>query len=133
MILIGGMAMGFWIFMLIMDLLIPLTMIGFGHLFEKKAPKNINDAFGYRTSMSMINNDTWVFAHHYCGRIWFRWGIILLVLSFVAMCFFIGKDTNTVGKIGSILCFVQLIPLVGVILPTELALRRTFDKNGARK
>lgn len=60
--------MGFWIFMLIMDLLIPFTMIGFGKMFLKKAPDQINYVFGYRTSMSMKNQDTWVFAHHYCGK-----------------------------------------------------------------
>ena len=62
--------MGFWIFMLIMDLLIPFTMIGFGKMFLKKAPDQINYVFGYRTSMSMKNQDTWVFAHYYCGKIW---------------------------------------------------------------
>ena len=41
--------MGFWIFMLIMDLLIPFTMIGFGKMFLKKAPDQINYVFGYRT------------------------------------------------------------------------------------
>ena len=51
--------MGFWIFMLIMDLLLPFTMIGFGRYFMKKAPKEINSVFGYRTSMSMKNKDTW--------------------------------------------------------------------------
>ena len=55
--------MGFWIFMLIMDLLLPFTMIGFGRYFTKKAPKEINSVFGYRTSMSMKNKDTWEFAH----------------------------------------------------------------------
>ena len=65
--------MGFWIFMLIMDLLIPFTMIGFGKMFLKKAPDQINYVFGYRTSMSMKNQDTWVFAHHYCGKIWYLW------------------------------------------------------------
>ena len=29
--------MGFWIFMLIMDLLIPFIMIGFGKMFLKKS------------------------------------------------------------------------------------------------
>ena len=43
--------MGFWIFMLIMDLLIPFTMIGFGKMFLKKAPDQINYVFGYRTSI----------------------------------------------------------------------------------
>lgn len=52
--------MGFWFFMLIMDLLIPFTMIGFGKCFLKKAPDNINSVFGYRTSMSMKNKDTWI-------------------------------------------------------------------------
>ena len=37
--------MGFWIFMLIMDLLLPFTMIGFGRYFMKKAPKEINSVF----------------------------------------------------------------------------------------
>lgn len=44
--------MGFWIFMLIMDLLIPFTMIGFGKMFLKKAPDQINYVFGYRTSVN---------------------------------------------------------------------------------
>ena len=70
--------MGFWIFMLIMDLLIPFTMIGFGYIFLKKAPKNINTLFGYRTTMSMKNKDTWEFAHKYCGKLWYVWGMILL-------------------------------------------------------
>ena len=61
--------MGFWIFMLIMDLLLPFTMIGFGRYFMKKAPKEINSVFGYRTSMSMKNKDTWEFAHKYCGKV----------------------------------------------------------------
>ena len=71
--------MGFWIFMLIMDLLIPFTMIGFGYLFLKRTPKNINVLFGYRTTMSMKNRDTWEFAHRYCGKLWYMWGGILLV------------------------------------------------------
>ena len=61
--------MKFWIFMLIMDLLLPFTMIGFGRYFMKKAPKEINSVFGYRTSMSMKNKDTWEFAHKYCEEI----------------------------------------------------------------
>lgn len=67
--------MGFWIFMLIMDLLIPFTMIGYGRSFSKKAPKEINAVYGYRTSMSMKNSD----------------------------------------------------------IPTEIALKRRFDKNGNRR
>ena len=37
--------MEFCIFMLIMDLLLPFTMIGFGRYFMKKAPKEINSEY----------------------------------------------------------------------------------------
>ena len=40
--------MELWIFMLIMDLLLPFTMISFGRYFMKMAPKEINTVFGSR-------------------------------------------------------------------------------------
>ena len=38
--------MGFWIYMLVMDLLIPLTMIIWGNYFMKKAPAQITPETG---------------------------------------------------------------------------------------
>lgn len=125
--------MGFWIFMLISDLLIPAVMIGFGQCFLKSIPGDINMVFGYRTKMSMKNQDTWDFAHKYCGRIWRSCGLILLPLSIIPLLFVIGKNEDVVGTVGGIVCGVQLVPLVGSIIPTELALRRTFDKDGRRR
>ncbi|WBW99184.1 SdpI family protein [Oceanirhabdus sp. W0125-5] len=125
--------MGFWIFMMISNLLIPFTMVGFGKYFIKSAPKQINAGFGYRTSMSMKNKETWEFAHHYCGKLWRTIGWIMLVLSVVAMLFVIGKDTSVVGTLGAILCLLQVVFLVGSIFPTEQALKRNFDRHGNRK
>ena len=125
--------MGFWIFMLVIDLLIPLTMIGFGRLFLKKTPKDINALFGYRTSMSMKNAETWEFAHKFCGRIWFVGGLIMLPLSVIPLLFVIGSDTTAVSCVGSVVVFVQMIPLIGAIFPTEAALKKNFDENGKRR
>lgn len=125
--------MGFWIFMLIMDLLIPVTMIGFGNYFMKNAPKEINAVFGYRTSMSMKNKDTWEFAHKYCGKVWCSFGIAMLSITVIFMFLVIGKNEECVGRIGGIICGVQLIPLIGSIFPTEVALKKNFDKNGKRR
>lgn len=125
--------MGFWIFMLVMNLLIPATMAGFGRAFLKKAPGKINYAFGYRTSMSMKNKDTWDYAHKFCGRLWYIAGLVMLPVTFIAMLFVLGKDEEAVGSFGGIICFIQMIPLVGSIIPTEIALRKHFDKNGIRK
>ncbi len=124
--------MGFWIFMVIMLLLIPLIMIGFGKHFIKSAPKEINGVFGYRTSMSMKSKETWQFAHNYCGKLWYNAGRFLL-LSVLPMILVIGKSEDTIGNLGVIINGIQMFFLIGSIFPTERALRKTFDKTGNRK
>ncbi len=124
---------GFWIFVLIMDLLVPCIMIGLGKRFLNKAPKNINYAFGYRTTMSMKNQDTWQFAHKYCGKLWFRLGLILLPLSIIPLLFVLEKEIETIVTVGTVICFAQIVPLLGSIIPTEIALKKVFDKSGKRK
>ena len=123
----------FWLWMLVIDLLIPLTMVGFGRMFMSGGPADINDLFGYRTPMSKINRDTWDFAHRVCGRFWFVAGLILLPLSIVPLLGVRGGDAHTVGLVGGVVCGLQLIPLIAAIPVTEAALRRTFDDCGQRK
>ncbi|MDZ5253793.1 SdpI family protein [Clostridium sp. LIBA-8841] len=122
--------MGFWIFMMIMDLLIPITMIGFGKYFSEKAPREINNTFGYRTSMSMKNKDTWDFAHHYFGKLWVKMGYVVLIISIIGMLFLLKKDENTIGLWGGVLCAVQLVFMILPIIFTEKALKKNFDKYG---
>ena len=119
--------------MLLMTALVPLTMIGFGSYFIKKAPGKINWWIGYRTYMSMINKDTWDFAHHYAGRIWRTSGSCTLLFSVIVMLFQINKDTDIIGKLGGVLMLFQCIPLIAVIPFTEKALRKNFDDKGNRK
>lgn len=83
--------------------------------------------------MSMKNQDTWKFAHEYCGKLWYQWGKITLIVTLVAMLFLLGKSVDTIGNWGGVICMIQLVPLIGVIGPTEHALRKTFDKDGNRK
>lgn len=77
--------MGFWVFMFVMCILIPITMIAFGSVFIKRAPKKINIVYGYRTFNSMRSNDTWKFAHNYFGRLWRTIGWIMLPVSICVM------------------------------------------------
>ncbi len=125
--------MGFWIFMLIMDLLIPISMLIFGRLFMKKAPTDINYVFGYRTTMSMKNKDTWDFAHKYIGKIWYAGGLLFAAITIIVMLPFLGGDEDVVGTVGGIVCSIQLIPMIGAVIPTEMALRKNFTKDGKRK
>ena len=125
--------MGFWIFMLCTVLLVPLIMLFFGLYFKNKSPKEINSLFGYRTTMSMKNKDTWEFAHHYCGRLWLVLGMIMLPLSVIPMFFFIKQSTDVVGTAGAILEIIQIIVLLIPIYSTEKALKKEFDENGNRR
>ena len=116
-----------------MNLIIPLSMIFRGKYFSKRAPGQINMLFGYRTTRSMKNQDTWQFAHHYFGKLWFKMGLWLLVLTVAAMLPGLGKDADAVGKLGGLLCLAQLPVMLYAIFPTERALKKTFDKDGNRK
>ena len=125
--------MGFWIFMLISNLLIPVLMILFGMIFVKKPPKQVNWWYGYRTSMSSKNMETWKFAHHYFGKIWYKEGWILLILTIIAMLFVFGKDTDTVGFYSSGVVIFECVFMMIPIIFTEIALHKRFDKDGKRK
>lgn len=122
--------MGFWIFMLLMDILIPLTMIGLGRLFLTKPPENIGGTYGYKTEMSMKNKDTWEFAHKFCGKLWFRCGLILLPISIISLIPAYNKSIDTIAYVGLIVSVVQIVLFIISIIPTEVALKKTFDENG---
>ena len=121
-----------WFIMLGIDILIPLLMMLFGWLLKHKTPRK-NAIYGYRTSMSMKNNDTWVFANRYCGKLWIKCGLILLFISVILMLTVIKASSDTVDIMATIMCLIQLIPLVGTIYPVVKALKNNFDEKGNRK
>lgn len=125
--------MGFWIYMLICNLLIPISTIILGIYFVKKGCYTPNGIFGYRTNMSTKNSQTWFFAHKYIGKLWIIIGIVILPLSIISLLFVIGKDSNTVGTVGGIICIIQIVLMILPIFPTEKQLNRYFDKNGYPK
>lgn len=125
--------MGFWLYMLLVDWITPVVMILFGRQFLRNPPKQVNKVFGYRTAMSMKNQDTWAFAHRHCGKLWFLLGLLLLPLSVLALLPVLHQDAQTIGTVGGIVCVVQLLVMVCSAIPVELALRANFDASGRRK
>lgn len=125
--------MGYWIFMTLCNLLIPLCMFGFGIVFEKHPPKGINGVYGYRTTRSMKSEETWAFAHAYCGRLWKRVGPVIGVISVAACTVAFPSGENAIGVISVILIMLQLILLIGSLYPVEKALKENFDERGVRR
>ena len=124
--------LGFLMFMILVDLIIPFTMIGFGRVFMKNPPEKINMTYGYRTAMSMKSVETWEFAHSYCGKLWIRLGLALLA-SVLPLFFCFGRDIDTIALVGLVICGVQLVVMMCSIIPIERALKRSFDEAGRRK
>lgn len=125
----GGKAMWFWWYMMIFNCFIPFLMIILGRFMWKHCPKERNGVIGYRTKKSMKNNETWKFGNEYCGRLWYRLGLILLIPSIVVLIPFFKSSDEKIGTVSIILLAIQLVFLVGTIIPTERALKEKFSEN----
>ena len=106
------------VFNIVFTLFIPVLMILCGYLMYKHTPKDINCLVGYRTAMSMKNQETWDFAHNYCGRLWVKVGAVMTIISALIMC---------IAEV------IQVVFLCWTIVPTERALKDNFDQDGNRK
>lgn len=118
--------MGFWIFMLVSCAMIPAMMIVIGRWFMHGGPKERNMLFGYRTKRSMQSPETWVFAHHYCGKLWLRLGLILLPITILTMTLIDGRSDDVIGTSGLVLVTIQILAMIVTIPVTEHALKNQF-------
>ena len=125
--------MGFWLYCTAMTLLVPIIMLYFGRRFQKKPPEKINQIYGYRTARSMKNQETWRFAHETCGRLWVRLGAVLLLLSLAAAAMTFGSGVETAGIVSAAVVVVQMVVVIGSIVPVERALKRNFDDQGRKR
>lgn len=121
------------IFYAVTLMIIPISMIGFGSLWKKNSPKEINYGYGYRTTRSMKNADTWEFAHKYMAKIWPLFGKVMTVgvILLTIILFIIKADKDTQGNIILVATALEIIGgLVYPIFLTEKALKQNFDENG---
>jgi len=116
--------------MMITSLAVPLIMIVFGLFARIGLPKKVNWWVGYRTPMACKNQDTWSFAHRHAGKLWVILGLILLASSITALAL-IDNEASPAWLAG--IAIAQLVVLLLALIPTEIALRKEFDKNGKRR
>lgn len=128
-----GKHMWFFWFMFFCNMLYSLTMLIGGWFMWKHCPKSINSVCGYRSRRSMMNLDTWKFAHENCGKRWWRIGWIMLIATILIQIPFYEKDESMIGTLGLILCVLECTILLTSIIPTENALKKNFDDDGNRK
>lgn len=123
--------MGFWIFMFIMTLLVPFSLIFIWYVCPKI--KKVNGITGYRTSRSVKNQSTWDFAQRVCARNSMKMFFPTTILAVVIMPFCQNKDNNTIGWIGLGVTLTQLISYGIILSLTEKDLKKEFDDRGKRR
>lgn len=116
----------------LLTLLVPTIMIIFGSIFSKNSPKNINRIYGYRTPRSMKNQETWEFANKYCGKLWLRIGIIMLIITSMLLVIAMTFGESIVLVCTSIFVTIQTVTIILSVLPVEMALKKEFDDEGKR-
>ena len=122
-----------WVWMLAMNLLIPAAMTGLGRMFMKKPPKKINGFYGYRTSRSMKNQETWDFAQRYMGKVWWKWGWAMIPPAVLGQTLtLLCPDAESIYYWGLALTIAETVVLMVSIIPVERALKQNFDKDGNR-
>lgn len=130
------MELGLRIFQFACSLLLPLAFIGLGQQFTKNPPETIDPMRGYRTVMSMKNQDTWAFAQAYYGRTCYKIGWAALAVTVPAQVWLMrwpaGSIEGGIRQVGFILLEAVAV-CIAVYAPVERALKKTFDKAGNRR
>ena len=99
--------------------ILPLLQIITGYLMYKYPPKKINHFIGYRTFSSMKDKKIWVIANRYCGSLWIKIGIILLVITIILSILIYLKIINFTEKFLVIIIFCQVTTMLLSVIITE--------------
>ena len=117
----------------ICTLIVPVIVLLVGLLFLKVKIKDVNSVLGYRTSMSMKNQDTWDFANSYFPKVWIILSIGMIIVTLLLWLILNKQSESVVEKAATAITLTQTGLLVFSIIPCEIALRKNFDKDGNRK
>ena len=112
------------------DVMLPLILIVFGIFALAVIPRKPNWIMGYRTPMACKNQDTWVFAHKHFGKQMIIFGLVYAILLIVRA---ILVENGVSSWIIGVVIAAQVIAVLLALIPTEIALRKEFDKNGNRR
>lgn len=128
--IVGGDMYGNLDIFLFFDLVFPCSMIIVGIMFYNNRNKKINIFSGYRSDMSMKNNNTWKFANEYLGNLLKNLGISLFIITLFISFGFINNDSESISIQGIIIYIVQVFIIIASVISVEYALKKNFDKEG---
>ena len=74
-----------WIIMFVSVIIVDLCIVISGYTMEKHVPKDRFGHVGYRTKRSRQSEEAWQYANKLAGKVFFRMGLIMTVISVAIM------------------------------------------------
>lgn len=125
--------MKFWLYMTFMSIIVPLVLLGVGLYYTKCPPEKIYTDFGYKTPLTLKNEDIWAFAHQCCGKAWIKLGLIMIPISVAIMIIPRGMAENAMSIFSVALFVLQCVAVYFSTRHVKAVLTATFDENGIRR
>ncbi len=109
--------MGFWLFLLFAVLLLPLCMLGFARSLQN----------GFPADPSPKKAEQREAVYKRCGKLCFRWGLLLLPCSLLSMLLMLGQSPHRMAFAAGFLFLLQTIPLAAILLAAQKSLPCTEE------
>lgn len=102
--------------------IIPAIVTVIGYIMNKYPPKKVNWFIGYRTRKSMKDGAVWKIANQYCGKLWIKIGLIMLVGAFLisAIVYFKILIFSETFLAIFVLCEIAPLLLSGVMVENKI-------------
>ena len=104
--------------------IVPLTMILAGFFMYKYTPKKINKIVGYRTSNSMKNQENWNLSNQFCGKLWIKIGVLILIVDILVLFLAIFNILKFTEDIIGVIVLVETIPMIISIFIVENRIKK---------
>lgn len=104
----------------------PLAMLIVGVKWFMSPPAYKADGFAYRTAVTERGPAVWEFAHTHIGKLWGRFGAILLVLSIILLLVF----KEYYQKFILWLLVGQMVIFCITVFMIEILTKSLYDENG---
>ena len=102
--------------------ILPVIITLIGYIMNKYPPKKVNWFIGYRTRKSMRDETVWKIANQYCGKLWMKIGLIVLVVASLLGILVYLKMIIFSETFLTIIVFCEIAPLLlsGVMVENKI-------------
>lgn len=126
--------LGFVHTLLVLAVLIgPILLVVLGAFYLFKPAPEANFKYGFRTYFGMGSIEAWQFSQRIAGLIFGGLGALLLIIMFIVVLTFIGKDLFRIAGTAIVCLIIQAVLALAARVTISVLCWKYFDKDGNRR